>query len=270
MIDQTADALRGQFRAAVAPGAAAGGAPDLSPLAGRLIAFEGGDGAGKSTQLQRLAVDLRRRGLVDAPGQPRLVVTREPGGTELGQSIRSWLLDGGEVAPEAEALLYAADRAQHVAQVVRPALDDGALVMTDRYLDSSIAYQAEGRGLAEALVRAVNQVATGGLTPDLTILLDIGHQEGAERRAASEAPADRLERAGGGFHARVNARYRQLAAVAAGRYAVIPARGPVEAVQRLVWLALERRLPGWSDPSAGSVESVQPGQVAGRPRGGAK
>ncbi|MDR0594704.1 MAG: dTMP kinase [Bifidobacteriaceae bacterium] len=202
---------------------------------GRFVALEGGDGSGKSTQLGLLVARLRRDGWVDGPGRPRLVVTREPGGTELGANLRQLVLHGGEVSPAAEALLYAADRAQHVAQVLRPALARGDLVISDRYLDSSIAYQAEGRGLPEAAIRQVNAVATGGLEPDLTILLDIDPGLAAARRAA---PADRLEQAGREFHANVNRRYRELAAARPGAYAVVDATGPPDEVHARLWTAV--------------------------------
>jgi dTMP kinase len=216
-----------------------------SPLAGRFIAFEGADGAGKSTHLGLLAAQLRERGLVDTPGRPDLVITREPGGTALGERIREALLDGGEVTPVAEALLYAADRAQHVAEVIRPALASGALVITDRFLDSSIAYQVEGRSLPEDLVRAVNAPATGGLEPDLTILLEIGTRAAAARLDASGLPADRLESAGTGFHERVNRRYTQIALSTPGRYAVVPAEAPAAQVQQRVWEAVEGFMDRW-------------------------
>jgi dTMP kinase len=181
-----------------------------------------------------LAAALRRRGLVDTAGRPDLVLTREPGGTQVGQEIRQTLLHGGEVAPVAEALLYAADRAQHVAAVVLPALERGAVVLTDRYLDSSIAYQVEGRGLTEAQVRGMNAYATGGLLPHLTVLLDIDPKEAALRQAASGGPLDRMERAGLGFHQRVNARYRSLMAADPERYAVVNAAQPPEVVHSQV------------------------------------
>jgi dTMP kinase len=214
-------------------------------LAGRFIAFEGGDGSGKSTHLRLLVDDLRRRGLVDAPGQPGLVVTREPGGTKVGAAVRELLLRGADPAPLTEALLYAADRAEHVARVVRPALERGALVVSDRYLDSSIAYQVEGRGLDLALVREINRAATRGLEPDLTILLDIDQAVAQARRAASGAPADRLEAAGEGFHARVNQRYRSLAAAAPQRYAVVAADAAPQVVHRRLWRELDRFMARW-------------------------
>ncbi|MDR1633966.1 MAG: dTMP kinase [Bifidobacteriaceae bacterium] len=207
-------------------------------LAGRFIVFEGGDSTGKSTHLRLLAKRLRAERCVDLPGRPGLVVTREPGGTELGAQIRQLLLHGGQVAASAEALLYAADRAQHVAQVLRPALARGDLVISDRYLDSSIAYQAEGRGLDEGVIREVNAVATGGLEPDLTILLDISAGAATARRDRPGAARDRLESAGSAFHADVNRRYRELAAVNPERYVVISTADSKDAVHERVWAAV--------------------------------
>ncbi|MDR2564799.1 MAG: dTMP kinase [Bifidobacteriaceae bacterium] len=208
-----------------------------SPV-GRFVVFEGGDSAGKSTHLRLLAERLRAEGYADGPGLPSLVVTREPGGTELGVQIRELLLHGGEVAPAAEALLYAADRAQHVAQVLRPALARGDLVISDRYLDSSIAYQAEGRGLGEAAIRQINAVATGGLTPDLTILLDITPDAAAARRDRPELVEDRIEQAGTDFHADVNRRYRELAAAAPARYVALATVDPKDVVHQRIWEAV--------------------------------
>ncbi|MDR0627318.1 MAG: dTMP kinase [Bifidobacteriaceae bacterium] len=230
---------------------------DHGALAGRFIALEGGDGAGKSTHLKMLAQALRGAGYVDQPGCPRLVVTREPGGTELGNQIRELVLYGGEVAPAAEALLYAADRAQHVTTVLRPALARADLVLTDRYLDSSIAYQAEGRGLTEDVIRSINAVATGGLTPDLVIVLDIEPEAATTRRHGSGDPADRVEQAGEAFHSKVNRRYRELAAADPDRYVMVDATGPKEEVHERIWAAVRklaaagpRRPPDNSIPSA--------------------
>jgi dTMP kinase len=191
------------------------------------LVFEGGDGAGKSTQARLLASAIRRFS-VAGDAAALVVETREPGGTEFGRAIREALLHGGEVAPAAEALAYAADRAQHVAEVVAPALARGAVVISDRHLDSSIAYQVEGRGLAEAEVRAANALGLGGLVPDLTLLLDLPV---AAAEARGRDATDRLENAGRAFHERVGARYRALAAAAPGRYAVLDAARPID----LVW-----------------------------------
>src|SRR5690606_20325292 len=152
---------------------------------GLLVSFEGGDGVGKSTQLRLLATWLEEQG-------HRVVRTREPGGTTLGAELRRAVLHGDEMGPRAEALLYAADRAHHVDTVVRPALEAGAIVLTDRYLDSSVAYQGDGRALGAEEVERINLWATGGLLPDVTVLLDLDPAAGLARL---EREPDRLERA---------------------------------------------------------------------------
>jgi dTMP kinase len=236
------------------------------------MVLEGGDGSGKSTQAEMLALALRRRALVDVPGQPKLLMTREPGGTQLGASIRQLLLHQGDLSAITEALLYAADRAEHVAKVIRPALADGQFVISDRFVDSSIAYQTEGRGLPTALVQRINDDATGGLVPDLTVLLDIDVETGAARRAGSGRQADRLEAAGQAFHARVNRRYRQLAAAAATRYAVIDARQDQATVHQQIWTLVEGwmakcgmvrsgdLLAGYGPP--GNLSDIEPGGLS--------
>ena len=220
----------------------------LSVVSGRLtpvfIAFEGGDGAGKSLQADLLARRLRFEGVAGVAGAPDLVVTREPGGTALGSAIRQLLLHGQDVAAVTEALLYAADRAQHVAQVIKPALRAGGVVITDRYVDSSLAYQAAGRGLGVEAVKLVNDLATGGLVPDITLLLDLPAEQAAGRRAATGQAPDRLERAGDRFHQAVAEGYLALAAEAPDRYAVIDASGTPDQVAELVWAAVSRRA-GW-------------------------
>lgn len=180
------------------------------------IAFEGGDGAGKTTQ-----IELLRARLVD-DGRD-VVVTREPGGTDLGAGIRQVLLHGDAVAPRAEALLFAADRAHHVATVVRPALQRGAVVLQDRYIDSSVAYQGAGRELDPAEIRRLSLWATEELLPDLTVLLDVTPGDGRARRGAVH---DRLESEHDDFHARVREHYLQLAAQDPSRYLVIEASLP--------------------------------------------
>lgn len=181
------------------------------------IAFEGGDGAGKSTQTQALAAWLRERGR-------EVVLTREPGGTELGAMIRQALLHGYDVGPRAEALLFAADRAHHVDTLIRPALARGAVVVTDRYSDSSVAYQGAGRALDAAEVTELSQWATGGLVPDLTVLLDVTPQTGRDRRG-DRAP-DRLETEADDFHTRVRTHFLDLANAAPQRYLVLDAARP--------------------------------------------
>ncbi len=190
-------------------------APPNSPAvgAGVFVAFEGGDGAGKSTQARILGDWLSEQGR-------EVVLTREPGGTELGRTVRDVVLHGGHVTPRAEALLFAADRAHHVATVVRPALERGAVVLTDRYLDSSIAYQGAARKLARTEVRDLSLWAAQGLLPHLTVLLDLAPREGRSRRGAVH---DRLEREDDDFHDRVRRGFRELAAADPDRYLVLDA-----------------------------------------------
>ena len=178
---------------------------------GLFLVLEGGDGSGKSTQAARLADWLGALG-------HEAVLTREPGGTELGQSLRQAVLHGEDLDPRTEALLYAADRAHHVASLVRPALERGAVVVCDRYIDSSVAYQGAARDLGEDEILELSTWATGGLLPDLTIVLDLDTHQAAARRGA--AP-DRLEREAEPFHARVRATYLRRAAAAPHRYAVL-------------------------------------------------
>jgi dTMP kinase len=184
---------------------------------GILIAFEGGEGSGKSTQIEQLAAALRAEAI-------DVLVTREPGATELGRKIRDLLLHTETpIAPRAEALLFAADRADHVNQVIRPALDLGEVVLTDRYVDSSLAYQGAGRDLTMDDIRRVSRWATGGLAADLTVLLDLPAVEGLAR-AKGRSAADRLELESIEFHERVRAAYRSLAEATPNRYLVLDAR----------------------------------------------
>jgi dTMP kinase len=200
---------------------------------GFLIAFEGVEGAGKSTQLDRLRDELERRG-------HEVVVTREPGGTPVGERVREVLLDPAvDLDARAEALLFAAARAQLVEQVVRPALERGAVVLCDRYLDSSLAYQGGGRGLGRGPVQEVNRFATGGLLPDLVVLLDLDPAEGLGRNTASR---DRIEVEGLGFHRRVREAFRELAAGDPGRFAVVDAAAPADQVAAAVLAAALRHL----------------------------
>lgn len=185
---------------------------------GMFITFEGGDGSGKSTQAELLGAWCEERGY-------EVVRTREPGGTRLGAELRRLLLHGGEdigdVDPRAEALLYAADRAQHVAKVVRPALERGAVVVQDRYIDSSIAYQGAGRPLEVSEIRQLSEWAAGGLWPSVTILLDIDPTVAAARRSARGGAADRLEAEASEFHRRVRAAFLAGAAADPDRFLVL-------------------------------------------------
>ncbi|UIJ35088.1 dTMP kinase [Allobranchiibius sp. GilTou73] len=188
------------------------------------VVFEGGDGAGKTTQIEALRAWL-------AEGEQEVVVTREPGGTKLGLELRDLLLHGDHVAPRAEALIFAADRAHHVETVVRPALERGAVVIADRYQDSSIAYQGAGRTLDAQEIAEVSRWATQGLVPDVTILLDLDPAVGLARRGPG---GDRLEQEKADFHERVRAGFLALAAAASHRYLVVDATLPAEEVTALV------------------------------------
>ncbi|MER7517266.1 dTMP kinase [Streptomyces sp. NPDC126499] len=213
-----------------------GGDPAQAPSAtGFFIALEGGDGAGKSTQVQALAEWIRAKG-------HEVVVTREPGATPVGKRLRSILLDvsSAGLSNRAEALLYAADRAEHVDSLVRPALERGAVVISDRYIDSSVAYQGAGRDLSPTEIARINRWATGGLVPHLTVLLDVSPETARER--FTEAP-DRLESEPPEFHARVRAGFLALAAGDPGRYLVVDAGQEPEAVTTVVRHRLDRMLP---------------------------
>ncbi|MFF4270154.1 dTMP kinase [Streptomyces sp. NPDC001536] len=210
--------------------------PVTAPAAnGFFIALEGGDGAGKSTQAEALAEWIRAKG-------HEVVVTREPGATPVGKRLRSILLDvsSAGLSHRAEALLYAADRAEHVDTVVRPALERGAVVISDRYIDSSVAYQGAGRDLSPTEIARINRWATDGLVPNLTVLLDVSPEIARER--FTEAP-DRLESEPAEFHARVRSGFLTLAAADPGRYLVVDAGQEPEAVTTVVRHRLDQLLP---------------------------
>ena len=192
---------------------------------GLWITVEGGDGSGKTTQSALLTEWLSAQGRT-------VVHTREPGGTEVGVLIRNIVLHHrGDIVPRAEALLYAADRAHHVATLVRPALERGDVVLQDRYLDSSVAYQGAGRVLAAQEIRDLSLWATEGALPDVTILLDIDEQTARERMNAEDhRPFDRLEAEGDSFHARVRRAYLDLAAAEPDRFLVVDAAQPIDAI----------------------------------------
>jgi dTMP kinase len=186
-------------------------------LAGLFVTLEGGDGSGKSTQSALL------RQWLEAQGR-EVVVSREPGGTDLGEELREIILHRrGYIAPRAEALIYAADRAHHIATKVRPAIERGAVVLQDRYLDSSVAYQGVGRVLDPDEVRRLSLWATEGLLPDLTVLLDLDPTVGRTRLEESRTRYDRLEAEEHDFHARVRDAYLQLAEAEPERFLVLPA-----------------------------------------------
>lgn len=197
------------------------------------MSFEGGDGVGKSTQSLLLG-----EWLGELTGR-EVVRTFEPGDTELGAELRRLVLHGSDMDARTEALIYAADRAHHVATVVRPALERGAVVITDRYIDSSVAYQAGGRALGEQEVERLSLWATEGLLPDVTILLDLDPDVAAARRPHEP---DRLERAGSDFHRRTQEAFLRRAAADPARFVVIDAAGPVEDVQAQIRVDLAARL----------------------------
>ena len=191
--------------------------PVPEPVEGLWITFEGGDGSGKTTQAALLEDWLRDRGRT-------VVRTREPGGTEVGELIRAIVLHHrGDIAPRAEALLYAADRAHHVATLVQPALARGDIVIQDRYLDSSVAYQGAGRVLDADEIRNLSLWATGGALPRITVLLDLDPNVARHRLDADDKPFDRLEAEESDFHARVRAAYLELAAAEPDRFLVLDA-----------------------------------------------
>ncbi|MFJ8882592.1 dTMP kinase [Streptomyces sp. NPDC102402] len=213
-----------------------GGDPAVAPAAnGFFLALEGGDGAGKSTQVEALAEWIRAKG-------HEVVVTREPGATPVGKRLRSILLDvsSAGLSNRAEALLYAADRAEHVDSVVRPALERGAIVISDRYIDSSVAYQGAGRDLAPTEIARISRWATSGLVPHLTVLLDVDPETARER--FTEAP-DRLESEPAEFHTRVRSGFLTLAAADPARYLVVDAGQEPEAITTAVRHRLDRVLP---------------------------
>lgn len=191
---------------------------------GLFLTLEGGDGSGKSTQATLLEQWLAGRGRT-------VVRTREPGGTPVGVEIREIVLHHrGDIAPRAEALLYAADRAHHVATVVRPAIARGDVVVQDRYLDSSVAYQGAGRVLDATEVRSLSEWATEGLMPDLTVLLDLPWEVARRRLDGARTRYDRLEAEAGEFHARVREAYLALAEAEPDRFVVVDATQPVDEI----------------------------------------
>jgi len=197
-------------------------------VAGLFITFEGGDGSGKTTQAELLARWLAESGRT-------VIRSREPGGTDLGLELREIVLHRrGHIAPRAEALIYAADRAHNVATKVRPAVDRGEIVIQDRYFDSSIAYQGAGRVLDPAEVRGVSLWATEEFIPNLTILLDLDETVARERLADANKRYDRLEAEKSDFHARVRAGFLELAAAEPDRFLVLAATDPVESISAAI------------------------------------
>ncbi|HEX2312705.1 MAG TPA: dTMP kinase, partial [Thermomonospora sp.] len=233
--------------------AALRGVPYVPPGAGQedsrhrgvFIAFEGGEGAGKTTQARLTAIWLRDHGY-------DVVTTNEPGATKVGMRLRAILLDKETtgLSSRAETLLYAADRADHVANVIRPALERGAIVVTDRYVDSSLAYQGFGRQLAVEEIAEVNRWATGDLSPDLTVLLDVPPETGFGRFAS---PADRMESEPREFHERVRRGFRRLAEADPDRYFVVDASLPQDDITRLIRDRVREILP---DPVPAGTEDI--------------
>ena len=198
-------------------------------MSGTFITFEGIDGSGKSTQLRLVSNYLKDQGC-------EFLLTREPGGTTIGLRLRAALLDAQEeVDPLTELLVFAADRAQHVRRVLRPALEKGQVVISDRYADATAAYQGAGRGFAPDLVAKIIQLATEGLKPDLTLLFDVSVIESTRRTTRRPtARRDRLDIEHADFHERVREAYLQIAAAEPARVKVIDTSGPVEATQERV------------------------------------
>ena len=201
---------------------------------GRFIAFEGGEGAGKCTQARLLADELRCRAI-------DVVITREPGGTPNAETIRNLLLtmDGEGLPLRAEALLFAAARADHVAALIEPALVAGKWVVCDRFIDSSRAYQGGGGGLLDADIIALHRFGSGGLMPDLTVLIEVDAEVGAERaRSRDGGQADRIGGRDAAYHARVSQAFTDLAAAEPGRFARIDGNGPKEATHARILAAV--------------------------------
>ena len=199
-------------------------------MGGAFITFEGIDGCGKSTQLRMLAGELRVRGLP-------VVATREPGGTPLGQKLRTALLDvKEEVDPLTELLVFAADRAQHVRKHLLPALERNQIVLSDRYADATVAYQGAGRGFKPELIEEIVQLATDGLKPDLTLLFDLSVADAAirTRKRVQSKRTDRLDVENEDFHTRVRNAYVEIAKAEPDRFRIIDARGSVDETQRRV------------------------------------
>lgn len=205
------------------------------------ITFEGGEGSGKTTQIQKLATALTARGM-------QVLATREPGGTETGKEIRRILLDekNGHLAPLTELMLYAADRAQHVAETIRPALSQGKIVLCDRFTDATVAYQGHGRGLDLKLIQTLNELATQGLKPDLTFLLDlpvaVGLKRAKARLEATGKSEGRFEAEAEAFHEKIRQAYLDLAKAEPQRFMVIEADRGVEELHRQILTATEARI----------------------------
>lgn len=233
-----------------AQGAPASGRPEGDSPRGVFVTFEGGDGVGKSTHIRYVANELRLAGR-------EVVCLREPGGTGIGESLRAMVLDpgNGEISSEAELLMYEAARAQLVREVIRPALERGAVVLCDRFSDSTIAYQAYGRGLPLDFVRRANAFATGGIVPDRTILLVLGNTRKSLARATGAGAGDRMEQAGEVFHSRVNRAFLKLAKRDPKRIRIVRSSSSRKATAAAVAAELADILPELSARAEGATPS---------------
>lgn len=233
-----------------AQGVPASGRPEGDSPRGVFVTFEGGDGVGKSTHIRYVADELRRVGR-------EVVCLREPGGTGIGESLRAMVLDpdNGEISSEAELLMYEAARAQLVREVIRPALERGVVVLCDRFSDSTIAYQAYGRGLPLDFVRRANAFATGGIVPDRTILLVLGNTRKSLARATGAGAGDRMEQAGEVFHSRVNRAFLKLAKRDPKRIRIVRSSSSRKATAAAVAAELADILPELSARAEGAMPS---------------
>lgn len=231
-------------------GAPVGGQLEGNSPRGVFVTFEGGDGVGKSTHIRYVANELCRAGR-------EVVCLREPGGTGIGESLRAMVLDpdNGEISSEAELLMYEAARAQLVREVIRPALERGAVVLCDRFSDSTIAYQAYGRGLPLDFVRRANAFATGGIVPDRTILLVLGNTRKSLARATGAGAGDRMEQAGEVFHSRVNRAFLKLAKRDPKRIRIVRSSSSRKATAAAVAAELADILPELSARAEGATPS---------------
>lgn len=231
-------------------GAPVGGQLEGNSPRGVFVTFEGGDGVGKSTHIRYVANELRLAGR-------EVVCLREPGGTGIGESLRAMVLDpdNDEISSEAELLMYEAARAQLVREVIRPALERGAVVLCDRFSDSTIAYQAYGRGLPLDFVRRANAFATGGIVPDRTILLVLGNTRKSLARATGAGTGDRMEQAGEVFHSRVNRAFLKLAKRDPKRIRIVRSSSSRKATAAAVAAELADILPELSARAEGATPS---------------
>lgn len=231
-------------------GVPVGGQLDGNSPRGVFVTFEGGDGVGKSTHIRYVANELRLAGR-------EVVCLREPGGTGIGESLRAMVLDpdNGEISSEAELLMYEAARAQLVREVIRPALERGAVVLCDRFSDSTIAYQAYGRGLPLDFVRRANAFATGGIVPNRTILLVLGNTRKSLARATGAGAGDRMEQAGEVFHSRVNRAFLKLAKRDPKRIRIVRSSSSRKATAAAVAAELADILPELSARAEGATPS---------------